>query len=74
MSERDYLLAAIERCEKRAKRWVNLCERPGLIPEDIQSRLGRRPGRIKSIKTGVPKRRLAWDSYRRLVGVTTGLT
>jgi hypothetical protein len=39
MSERDYLLAAIERCEKRAKRWVNLCERPGLIPEDIESRL-----------------------------------
>jgi hypothetical protein len=39
MSERDYLLAAIERCEKRAKRWVNLCERPGLSPEDIQSRL-----------------------------------
>jgi hypothetical protein len=61
MSERDYLLAAIERCEKRAKRWVNLCERPGLIPDDIQSRLGWRPGRIKSIKTGVPKRRLARD-------------
>jgi hypothetical protein len=31
MSERDYLLAAIKRCEKRAKRWVNLCER---ISED----------------------------------------
>jgi hypothetical protein len=47
MSERDYLLAAIERCEKRAKRWVNLCERPGLSPEDIQSRL--RPlGRVGS--------------------------
>ena len=26
MSERDDLLSAIERCEKRAKRWVNLCD------------------------------------------------